>query len=166
MRLTGLGDINAVALAIQAQEGYAPGTLAYTNSNPGNLVPAGQPGCVPGAGGFCAFPDYATGLSALQNQINLDASRGYTLLQFATKYLGGDPSNPGVAPGGDPVAYANALAAASGVGINDSLSLAINGGGIYDVPVDSGTSDASAIDPTTLAMLALAGVLVFVWSMK
>ncbi len=160
MRLSGLGDINTLAQAIQTQEGWAPGTLAYTNLNPGNLVPAGQPGCTPGAGGFCAFPTYDLGYQALQNQINLDASRGYTILQFTTKYLGGDPSNPGVAPGGDPNVYAANLAAAAGVGINDPLSAAIADGGLDSFGGEN-TTDASAIDPT--ALLLAGGALLAVW---
>lgn len=164
MRIGGLGTIDQVAQAIQTQEGYYPNSLAYINNNPGNLVPAGQPGCTPGAGGFCSFPTYDAGYAALVNQINLDAARGYTLSQFTTKYLGGNPSNPGVAPGGDPTAYANALAAASGVGVNDSLTLAINGGGFYDVPVD--TSSLGDTDPTTLALLAVGGALLAAWAMR
>lgn len=161
MRLTGLGDLNTVAQAVQLQEGWAPGTLAYTNLNPGNLVPAGQPGCTPGAGGFCAFPDYATGYQALLNQVNLDASRGYTILQFTTKYLGGDPNVPGVAPGGDPNVYAQNIAAAAGVGVNDSLTLAINGGGSYN-PADASSLDATGGDITTIA-LAVGGALLLAW---
>jgi len=167
MRLAGLGDLTTVAQAIQTQEGYYPGTLAYQNLNPGNLIPAGQPGCTVGAGGFCAFPTYDAGYSALLNQINLDASRNYTILQFTTKYLGGDPNNPGVAPGGDPVAYANALAAAAGVSPNDPLSLAIASGGGIDpstgLPFDtSNLGDATGSDATTIA-LAVGGALLLAW---
>lgn len=68
--------LNAIGQAIQTQEGYAPGTLAYQNNNPGNLVYAGQPGATPGAGGFAAFSSYTAGYQALLNQINLDAVRG------------------------------------------------------------------------------------------
>lgn len=68
--------VNALASAIQTQEGYYPGSLAYQNNNPGNLVYVGQPGATPGAGGFAAFSSYNAGLTALQNQITLDATRG------------------------------------------------------------------------------------------
>lgn len=148
-----LGDINTVAQAIQTQEGYYPSTPAWVNNNPGNLVPAGQPGCSAGTGGFCAFPDYATGYQALLNQISLDVSRGYTILQFTTKYLGGDPNNPGVAPGGDPNVYAANIAAAAGVSVNDTLAAAIAGGGF---------SDATGSDSFTVA-LALGGALLLAW---
>ena len=68
--------VNALATAIQNQEGYYPGSLAYQNNNPGNLVYAGQPGATQGAGGFAAFSSYSAGRAALQNQITLDATRG------------------------------------------------------------------------------------------
>lgn len=169
MRLGGLGDINTVAAAVKAQEGYAPGTLAYINNNPGNLVPAGQPGCTAGAGGFCAFPTYAAGYQALENQLSLDASQGYTLLQFTTKYLGGDPNNPGTAPGGDPNAYAANLAAATGLSVNDPLSTALNGGATTDSIASALGIDTSSIDltdPTTLGLLAVGGALLLAWALR
>lgn len=78
-RLRGTIDPSAVvsiANAIQTQEGYYPGSLAYANNNPGNLVYVGQPGAVPGTGGFAKFDTYQDGYAALQNQINLDVTRG------------------------------------------------------------------------------------------
>lgn len=155
-----IGDLNTVGQAIQAQEGYYANSLAYQNNNPGNLVPAGQPGCSPGAGGFCAFPDYQTGYNALLAQVNLDASRGYTILQFTTKYLGGDPNNPGTAPGGDPVVYAQNIANAAGVSLNDLLSTAIASGAVTP---DSILNSVEGMDPTTLALLAVGAALVAVW---
>ena len=145
MRISGLGTLATVAQAIQTQEGFYAGTLAFVNDNPGNLTPAGQPGCTPGAGGFCKFPDYATGYAALLNQINLDASRGYTILQFTTKYLGGDPANPGTAPGGDPVGYATNIASATGLSVNDPLSAAIAGGFATDPATGLPLGDPGAI---------------------
>lgn len=68
--------VSAIAAAIQTQEGYYPGSLAYQNNNPGNLVYAGQPGASPGAWGFAKFSSYAAGEAALENQITLDATRG------------------------------------------------------------------------------------------
>ena len=69
VRISGLGaptilddaTVNTIAQAIQQQEGYYPGSLAYTNNNPGNLIYAGQSGAVQGSGGFAKFPDYSTG---------------------------------------------------------------------------------------------------------
>jgi hypothetical protein len=68
--------VNALASAIQTHEGYYPGSPAYVNNNPGNLVYVGQPGATAGAGGFARFSSYDAGLSALKSQINLDAARG------------------------------------------------------------------------------------------
>lgn len=162
MRLYGLGSIDTVAQAIQQQEGFYAGTLAWINNNPGNLIPAGQSGCTPGAGGFCSFPAYEQGYQALLNQISLDASRGYTILQFTTKYLGGDPNNPGTAPGGDPNVYARNLAAATGLSVDDPLSAAVNvymagewteaGGGSSAVPI---ASDNTALIGLGLALLVI-----------
>lgn len=66
----------AIASAIQNQEGYYPGSLAYTNNNPGNLRYVGQAGATQGSGGFAQFPTYEAGYQALVSQINLDATRG------------------------------------------------------------------------------------------
>lgn len=66
----------SIALAIQNQEGYYPGSPAYQNNNPGNLVYAGQPGATPGAGGFAKFSSYSAGQTAEVNQIQLDVTRG------------------------------------------------------------------------------------------
>lgn len=60
--------------------------LAYVNNNPGNLRFAGQTGAVKGEGGFAKFPSPAAGLTALVNQIKLDASRGLSLSSFINKY--------------------------------------------------------------------------------
>lgn len=43
--------VASLASAIQTQEGYYPGSLAYQNNTPGNLVYAGQAGATQGAGG-------------------------------------------------------------------------------------------------------------------
>lgn len=68
--------VTALASAIQTQEGYYPGSVAYTNNNPGNLVYVGQPGATQGANGFAVFSSYQAGETALRNQIMLDATRG------------------------------------------------------------------------------------------
>lgn len=114
----GLGaDPTAIALGIQQQEGFYPGSRAYTNNNPGNLMYAGQPGAIGvDPQGFAIFPDYATGFQALVNQVNLDASRGLTISQFTAKYA------PAGIPGNDPAVYAKNLAAALGLSPTDLLT--------------------------------------------
>src|SRR5580704_680011 len=86
-RLSGLGDAAAViASAIQTQEGYYPGTIAYTNNNPGNLICANQSGSTGCNKGFAVFPDYQTGDQALLNQIQNYANRGLTIQQMMAIY--------------------------------------------------------------------------------
>jgi len=140
VRISGLGaptilddaTVNTIAQAIQQQEGYYPGSLAYTNNNPGNLIYAGQAGAVKGAGGFAKFPDYSTGYQALLNQIQLYASRGMTIQDMMNVYApAGQGSN-------DPTAYAATIAAAVGASPDTSLT---DLGGMS--PVDSGSFLAS-----------------------
>src|SRR5271154_4464845 len=91
-----LGDLQSVAATIQQIEGWAPGTRSYRNNNPGNLMYVGQAGAIgQDAQGFAIFPDYQTGLTALDNQITLDASRGQTISQFTNIYApSSDGNNP------------------------------------------------------------------------
>jgi hypothetical protein len=120
--------VDAIASAIQTQEGYYPGSLAYQNNNPGNLVYAGQPGATPGAGGFADFSSYAAGYSALQSQITLDATRGTdvngnpttTLSQLISSWAPPDDNdtasyiaNVSAATGYDPDALLSSLGAPS-----------------------------------------------------
>lgn len=132
--LAGLGQLTAVATAIQTQEGFYPGSLAYTNNNPGNLMAVGQANCTPTASGFCSFPTYADGWAALLNQISLDASRGMTISQFTASYAPASAGN-------DPVTYANNIGAAVGLPPSASLSSAISQSGGADL-TDTGSSIA------------------------
>lgn len=166
---------NSIAQAIQGQEGYAPGTLAYTNNNPGNLVYAGQAGATPGAGGFAAFDSYTDGYQAMLNQINLDATRGTdvsgnpttTIAQLITSWAppsqnnttsyisfvagqtGFDPSAPLSSLGSDSIFSSAAVTA-------DDLS--------NDLSDDASSVDLSAIGiPYSVPVYALigAGILAF-----
>lgn len=135
------GTIDTMALAMQQQEGWYAGTPSYRNNNPGNLTYQGQAGSI-GADsqGFAIFPDYESGYAALLRQIQLDAGRGFTFYQMFTKYLGGDPYGPPVAPGGDPVVYATNVAAALGTTPDNTVAAALaggyGGGGYVDPWVD------------------------------
>lgn len=114
--------VNTIAQAIQQQEGYYPGSLAYRNNNPGNLVYAGQTGATQGAGGFAAFPSYDVGYQALLNQIQLYAGRGYSIQQMMNIYLGsGDPNITAPASQGDSTAYASTIASALATSPSTSL---------------------------------------------
>lgn len=136
--------VNALASAIQTHEGYFPGSPAYRNNNPGNLVYVGQAGATPGSGGFAAFSSYDAGLSALKAQINLDASRGTD--------AAGRPINTvsdlisSWAPSSDPrnntPAYIAAVA--SQTGYDPDAPLSSLGSGVPTFSVDVwGTPDAS-----------------------
>lgn len=151
MRIRGLGvgSIDTVAQTIQTVEGYYPGSLAYSNNNPGNLKFANQSGATgKDQYGFAVFPDYNTGYQALLNQINLDAGRGLTIAQFTDKYA---PASDGNNPG----AYAQSIAGASGLSVNDPLTMALGG----DYGVNAGTG-GTGTDWGSIAALAAGIVLV------
>jgi hypothetical protein len=154
-----------LAQAIQTQEGYYPGSIAYTDNNPGNLMYAGQPGATQGPGGFAVFDTYADGQQALYNQLNLYATgacascngQPLTLAQMTAIYA---PAGSG---GNDPTAYANNLASSLGVSTTDSLSDIINGDVSSDGTVDTSSVSGGGVDLTTWALygaMALGVVLV------
>ena len=157
--------LNAIAQAIQTQEGYAPGTLAYRNNNPGNLVFAGQPGATPGAGGFAAFASYGDGYNALVNQINLDAVRGTDVNGNPTTTVGELIASwaPASDPRNNTPAYVSSVAGQTGYSPSDNLlslgstdsaipaaldnSQPLTGEVLTDpVPADFSAVDLSAVD--------------------
>lgn len=129
--------ITTIASAIQTQEGYAPGTTSYTNNNPGNLMYAGQPGAVQGAGGFAVFPTYDSGYQALLRQIQLDANNGMSISSMMNSWAPAYDANGSPIPGNNPTLYANNVAAALGVDPSTSVSSVFAGAPITDT---SGTS--------------------------
>ena len=141
VRARGLGQasgFSTIASTIQTIEGWFPGSVSQSNNNPGNLMYAGQPGASgASSSGFAIFPTYDAGYQALLNQINLDASRGLTIAQFASKYAPAEDGN-------DPTSYAAQLAAATGLSVNDPLSAA-NAGTVAQVPSSSSGTDLSSI---------------------
>ena len=142
IRVRGMGQSNSgysgVANIIQTIEGWFPGSVSQSNNNPGNLVYAGQPGATgASSSGFAVFPTVQAGYQALLNQINLDASRGLTIAQFAAKYAPAQDGN-------DPTSYAAQLAAATGLSVNDPLSAA-NLGTVAAVPASGDGTDLSSI---------------------
>jgi hypothetical protein len=86
--------ISDMALAIQTFEGWSEGSVSQKNNNPGNLKFAGQPGAISKDNqGHAIFDSYASGWSALLNQIRIavdGTSRVYnpdmTFYQFFDKY--------------------------------------------------------------------------------
>jgi hypothetical protein len=137
--------VNSLAQAIQQQEGYYPGSVAYRNNNPGNLVYAGQAGASPGVGGFAAFDSYADGYQALQNQITLDATRGTdvngnptgTVAQLLTSWA--PPSE------NDTATYIANVSAATGYDPDAPLS-SLDGGSAFTAVISS--PDFSGITST------------------
>ena len=175
--LRGFGDISTVASAIQQIEGwYLPGTpgypagsLSYRNNNPGNLTFANQPGatpvqvCNPTCTTFADFDTVADGQAALDNQIEVMASRGETIQQAINIYA---PA----AAGNNPQTYAAQIAAASGLTVNDPLSAALGTGSApasaagtsIDTSILPGTDDSgdddSGDDTSTTDLLSSLGI--------
>lgn len=142
-------QLQALAQAIQTQEGYYPGSLAYQNNNPGNLIYVGQAGATLGAGGFADFTNYQAGLNALYNQLNLYATgacaacggQPLTIQQMADIYApAGQGSN-------DPTVYAQNMANALGVSPDTLLSAALAGSGAGS-GTGSGAGAGSGLDTT------------------
>lgn len=120
--------VGAIASTIQTQEGYFPGSVAYRNNNPGNLLFVGQAGATLGDRGFARFASYDAGVDALNNQIQLYASRGLTIDQMMNIYAPASDGN-------NPATYAQRIAAALGVGVDTPLSALTAGGGAGAAPV-------------------------------
>ena len=149
----GLGDVSAftssLASSIARFEGYGvAGSVAQRNNNPGNLrAGPGQTGT--DANGYAIFPDAATGYAALDNQIDLNISRGLTLNQF----FAGEPGvYPGYAPSGDsnnPSQYATTVA--GWMGIDPNVPLTTLAGGSVAAPVASSAAPPVASDDTGAA---------------
>lgn len=165
--LSGLGavqvlppaTVQTIAGVIQQQEGYYPGTPAYQNNNPGNLIYAGQAGATPGAGGFARFATYDDGMNALQNQLQLYASRGLTIQGMMNVYA------PAAQAGNNPTLYAANIAGALGVSPDTKL-LDLAGGGSADsspspdVYTGSGVvslDSLAGVDPVLVGAGAVAG---------
>lgn len=146
--------VQTIAGTIQNVEGYYPGSLAYSNNNPGNLIYAGQAGATPGAGGFARFATYQDGLGALNNQIQLYAGRGLTIQQMMNVYA---PASDGNNPG----AYAVQVAGALGVSPDTSLTdLAGGGAPVYGYADLTAVGLPASIDPVWLAIGGAAAGLV------
>src|ERR1700678_1407098 len=149
-------QLQTLAQTIQTQEGYYPGTLAYTNNNPGNLIYVGQAGASPGAGGVASFPTYNAGYQALLKQIQNHPNRGVTIDQIMAIYApAGQGSN-------NPSSYANTIANNLGVSTSTPVATAISGAALPSVDslssdlssdlsdLTDSTDTAATVDPTLL----------------
>lgn len=154
--LSGLGAVTQVldpsttatiAGVIQTQEGWYPGSVAYRNNNPGNLIYAGQAGATRGADGFAVFDSYDAGLAALNNQLQLYAGRGMTIQDMMNVYA------PATQAGNNPTLYASRIASALGVSPDTSLlslsssSAVLPAGSATDVVTDAGTFSLESLLP-------------------
>jgi hypothetical protein len=91
--------VASICAGIQRQEGFLPGTRAWRNHNPGNLWDGSYPGKVGRIwpqyplddAGFVIFPDYATGFSEMEHQVQLKVERGDTLRVLVNQWDSGDP---------------------------------------------------------------------------
>lgn len=140
--------VTTIASTIQSVEGYYPGTLAYTNNNPGNLIYLPNStiqtsnGATAGASGFAAFPTYQDGLNALYAQIQSYANQGLTINQMMAKYApAGQGSN-------NPTAYANQIATALGVSPDATLADALAGSATAGIPVPDNSGIFDSADGT------------------
>lgn len=167
----------SIASAIQQQEGYGtPGAVTLNaNNNPGGLI--SWPG-YPTVNGFAAFPDYATGFAAVTANVQSKIDSGMTLSQLTNAWA---PSNATNDPNhiNDPTAYASFVSTQTGLPLDvplNSLGSSTPGttidmaaspdiGSILSdlgISSDSAASIASNLpDPTTLLMVGLAGLVLW-----
>ena len=165
--LSGLGAVTQVldpsttatiAGVIQQQEGWYPGSVAYRNNNPGNLIYAGQAGATRGADGFAVFDSYSDGLAALNNQLQLYAGRGMSISDMMNVYA------PATQAGNNPTLYASRIADA--LGVDPSTRLADLAGGstpasspaATDVVTDAGVFSLESFVPSVESNPLLWGV--------
>lgn len=166
-----MGQANAqysqTASLIQTIEGYFPGSISYTNNNPGNLKYVGQAGAT-GADsrGFAIFPTYDAGFAALENQVAYDANNGLTIAQFAAKYAPASDGN-------NPTSYASTIASTFGLSPSDPLTATASGAVTIPSTPDTGDTLAqllpdlgssfgdltAGLDPISLLILGVAGIL-------
>lgn len=177
-RARGLGALSIpdLAGAITRNEGACTSAGVCRNNNPGNLR-AGPGATGVDSRGIAIFPDYSTGEAALENQINLNVSRGLSLDTF----FGG---SPGVYAGYDKTDpdYASKVAGWLGIPADIPLQTLLSGSGGSSgaqtppdspyAPVDAGTGipvdlasfGLDSSNPLVLGGLAL-GAGLLVWSL-
>ena len=132
----------SIDVAIQKFEGYAPGTLAYQNNNPGNLVYApweAAYGCTAGgAGGFAKCPTYEAGQQIQDSLVTSYADKGLSLSDMIAKW------SPPTASGNSQTSYNNYVASvATDTGLDPSLPISQQVSG-DSIPSQAAIPDASA----------------------
>jgi hypothetical protein len=163
--IAGLGAVNpnpalvsAIAAAVRQQEGFYPGSAAYRNNNPGNLMDPDHriwPQYQADSAGRVIFPDMGTGETALENDLSIKINRGMTLTSLFNMYA---PA----AAGNNPAVYTANVARATGVDPNTPLNQVSYGNG-QDYNPPAGGFDLSPYfeDPETYTPPeALAGAVI------
>lgn len=153
----GLGSLTTdLAGAIERFEGACSSAGNCRNNNPGNLR-AGPGSIGVDSRGIAIFPDYATGESALERQVNLNIGRGLSLSEF----FGGKPGvYPGYAPAGDnnnPAGYTATVAGWLGLDPSMPLNTVGSDSGSEVVFIDPGATEGEGLSKTALVTLGLVG---------
>lgn len=143
-----------------------PASLAVRNNNPGNLRSWGS---YPVVDGYVKFPDMATGMAALEQQVQKNISRGLNLYEF---FGGKSGVYSGYAPAADanqPRLYAQTVAGWLGISPEAPLSSvggssAAPGAGSdnsasFQVPdIQSGGGDSGGLSPMVIAAIGVAAL--------
>lgn len=116
---------------ISRMEGWGiSNSVATRNNNPGNLKYAGQAGAIDkDSRGYAIFGSPESGWAALQRQIELDASREFSVREFIGKYA---PSSENNTSG-----YLSFVTEGLGIGADEKLSSITGGSGVIDVTLTS-----------------------------
>lgn len=146
IRRRGLGQtplVSSLVAAITRQENTNP------NYNNPCALTAG-PGATGKAGnGLAIFPDLITGQSACARQIQLDIDRGESIADLTQRWA---PTGCGaMCAGNDPVAYAQNLAAWTGLPADVPLSQLASAGASGSWNQSAGSADLATMDFSSLA---------------
>lgn len=151
----------ANAIARVESGNFKPDSIAMRNHNPGNLRSWGS---YPVVGGYVQFPDYATGMRALQTQVQRNIDRGLNLYEF----FGGKPGvYAGYAPAADsnhPRTYAETVAGWLGIAPGSTLNQvaaaappAASPAPGFPLPAILDGGDDSGVSPAVVAAAVIGG---------
>jgi hypothetical protein len=158
-----MGLVQDLAQAIARYEtaNFNPATLGMRNNNPGNLR---SWGAYPVVNGYVQFPDYATGLAALEQQTQKNIDRGLNLYEF----FGGKAGvYGGYAPAADqnqPKTYAETVAGWLGISAAAPLSTVASAAppasspGFQWTAILSNGDDAGGVPTAVVAALGVGGL--------
>lgn len=151
-----LVDQLANAIARVESGNFKPDSIAMRNNNPGNLRSWGS---YPVVGGYVQFPDYATGMKALQTQVQKNIDRGLNLYEF----FGGKAGvYAGYAPAADsnhPRTYAETVAGWLGISAGATLNqvAAASPSAGFQLPAILDGGDDTGVSPAVVAAAVIGG---------